>query len=152
MHIYTLSDMFANLGVATAAKVTNPTGGHDRPLPAPVRPARRGGVRGPCPTRSATNRGNAYLNPLGVASSPEGAEFKILPSFDCNNAGGEREPEGTTPGCRVAEPFEYDGARHAVPAAARARLPREVVPRRRRAAVRPYAASLREIEEGAGGG
>ena len=66
-------------------------------------------------TRSATNRGNAYLNPLGVASTPEGAKFKILPAFDCNNAGGEREPEGTTPGCRVQKPFTFDGAATAYP-------------------------------------
>ena len=65
----------------------------DRPLPAPVRPARRRDGRDPAEPH-ANNRGNAYLNPLGVLTSPEGAKFKILPSFDCRNAGGEKEPGG----------------------------------------------------------
>ncbi len=126
VHIYTLSDMFANLGVATAAKVPNPTGGTVGHY------LRQFGPLGAeafaiMPNRSATNRGNAYPNPLGVASSPEGAEFKILPSFDCNNAGGERKPEGTTPGCRVAEPFAYDGAATQYPRLRERALPRGVI-------------------------
>ncbi len=109
VHIYTLSDMFANLGVATQAKVKNPTGdgnGHYLRQFGPL------GLEALAvmPTRSASNRGNAYLNPLGVASSPEGAKYKILPAFDCDNAGGERLPAGSTPGCRVQVPYEYDGA------------------------------------------
>ncbi|MEJ7893756.1 MAG: MlaD family protein [Solirubrobacteraceae bacterium] len=109
IHINTLSDMFANLGVATAAKVKNPTGdanGHYLRQFGPL------GTEALAvqSTRLSTNRGNAYLNPLGVASSPEGQKFKILPSFDCDNAGGERMPEGRTPGCRVQVPYEYDGA------------------------------------------
>ena len=111
VHAYTLSDMFANLGVATAAKVNNPNpGGNGHYL-------RQFGPIGPDsvaiqPNRSSTNRGNAYLNPLGVLSSPEGAKYKILPSFDCNNSGGEKEPGGSptvTPGCRVQKPFEFKG-------------------------------------------
>jgi virulence factor Mce-like protein len=64
------------------------------------------------PERLSTNRGNAYLNPLGVLTSPEAQKFKILPAFDCNNTGGEHEPGGTptAPGCRVQKPFAYDGA------------------------------------------
>ncbi len=114
VHVYTLSDLFANLGVATAAKVKNPTQGTVGHY------LRQFGPLGSeafaiQPKRASTNRGNAYLNPLGVASSPEGQRTKILPSFDCDNAGGEREPAGTTPGCRVQEPFEYDGAATSYP-------------------------------------
>ena len=108
VHIYTLSDMFANLGVATAAKVPNPTGegnGHYLRQFGPL------GVEALAiqPNRSANNRGNAYPNPLGVANSPEAQEYKILPAFDCRNAGGERLPDNRTPGCRVAEPYPFDG-------------------------------------------
>jgi phospholipid/cholesterol/gamma-HCH transport system substrate-binding protein len=110
VHVATLSDMFANLGVATSAKVPNVTeGGTGHYL-------RQFGPQGPetaaiHPTRLASNRGNAYLNPLGVISSPAGAEYGILPSFDCNNAGGEKKPGGSpaSPGCRVQKPFEFKG-------------------------------------------
>jgi ABC-type transporter Mla subunit MlaD len=111
VHIHTLSDMFANLGVATAAKVKDPgpnaLGHYLRqfgPLGAEALAIQ--------PSRSSSNRGNAYLNPLGVLNTPEGQKFKILPAFDCDNAGGEREPGGTpaAPGCRVQKPFEFDGA------------------------------------------
>jgi virulence factor Mce-like protein len=111
VHIHTLSDMFANLGVATAAKVKDPgpnaLGHYLRqfgPLGAEALAIQ--------PTRSSGNRGNAYLNPLGVLNTPEGQKFKILPAFDCDNAGGEKEPGGTpaTPGCRVQKPYLFDGA------------------------------------------
>ena len=64
------------------------------------------------PKRVASNRGNAYLNPLGVLSTPEGAEYKILPSFDCNNSGEkkpETEPPHTSPGCRIQRGFRFKG-------------------------------------------
>ena len=110
-HIYTLSDMFANLGVATAAKVPRPTNGT---IGHYLRQFGPSGTETAAifPQRIASNRGNAYLNPLGVLSTPEGAKFKILPSFDCNNAGGEKEPTtgtGGTPGCRVQKPFVFKG-------------------------------------------
>jgi phospholipid/cholesterol/gamma-HCH transport system substrate-binding protein len=108
VHVHTLSDMFANLGVATAAKVKNPqpgTVGHYLRQFGPIGPESLAVQR----TRSATNRGNAYLNPLGVANSPEAARFKILPAFDCDNAGGERLPSDTAPGCRVQVPYPHDG-------------------------------------------
>ena len=110
VHVYTLSDMFANLGVATAAKVADPGPnqiGHYLRQFGPVGPDSVA-IQ---PQRSSTNRGNAYLNPLGVLTSPEAAKFKILPSFDCRNSG-EKEPGGSpsvTPGCRVQKPFEFKG-------------------------------------------
>ncbi len=111
VHINTLSDMFANLGVATAAKVKNPgpnAVGHYLRQFGPL------GTEAFAiqPERLSTNRGNAYLNPLGVLTSPEAQKFKILPAFDCNNTDGEHEPGGTptAPGCRVQKPFVFDGA------------------------------------------
>ena len=110
VHVYTLTDMFANLGVATAAKVKNP--GPD----AMGHYLRQFGPLGSeavaiQPTRNSSNRGNVYLNPLGVLSSPEGAKFKVLPSWDCDNSGGEKEPGGSpvTPGCRVQKPYNFKG-------------------------------------------
>ena len=109
VHVYTLSDMFANLGVATAAKVNNPGAGQIGHY------LRQFGPQGAetaaiYPTRAPSNRGNAYLNPLGVLNSPEGQKYKVLPSFDCRNSG-EKEPGGTpaSPGCRVQKPFEFLG-------------------------------------------
>jgi len=105
-HIYTLSDMFANLGVATAAKTKNPAPGQLGHY------LRQFGPQGAetvaiYPNRVAGNRGNAYLNPLGVIQRPESPKFKVLPSFDCRNAGGEKEPGGSpaTPGCHEQKPF-----------------------------------------------
>jgi virulence factor Mce-like protein len=109
IHTYTLSDMFANLGVATAAKVAQPGTdqmGHYLRQFGPVGPESFAAQ----PNRVATNRGNAYLNPLGVINSPDAQKFKILPAHDCNNAGGEKEPGGTptqTPGCRIEKPFTF---------------------------------------------
>ena len=110
VHVSTLADMFANLGVATSAKVPNVTEGTIGHY------LRQFGPQGLetasiHPKRLSSNRGNAYLNPLGVMSTPEGAEYGILPSFDCRNAGGEKKPGGTpaSPGCRVQKPFEFKG-------------------------------------------
>ncbi len=107
VHIYTLSDMFANLGVATAAKVKNPASGTTGHY------LRQFGVTGAesvamFPNRLASNRGNAFPGPLGVIQTPSAPKFRVLPAFDCNNAGGEKEPTGgtsPTPGCHVAAPY-----------------------------------------------
>ena len=101
--------MFANLGVATAAKTTsgdpNATGHYLRQI-------------GPTgtetiamwPNRLGSNRGNAYFNPLGVLPSGKG----ILPSFDCDNVGGEKKDTGGTPPsppcCQIQKPFEFKGS------------------------------------------
>jgi virulence factor Mce-like protein len=111
VHVYTLSDMFANLGVATGAKVADPGPnqlGHYLRQFGPVGPESIA-IQ---PTRSSSNRGNAYPNPLGVLTSPEAQKFKVLPSFDCANSGGEKEPGGSpvTPGCRVQKPFLFKGS------------------------------------------
>jgi len=111
VHVYTLSDMFANLGVATAAKTASPGEGQ---LGHYLRQFGPSGIETASihPTRVPSNRGNAYPNPLGVLSTPEGAKFKVLPSFDCNNSG-EKEPVTTgpqqSPGCRIQKGFPYKG-------------------------------------------
>lgn len=70
--------------------------------------------------RVSSNRGNAYLPP--VFPSQEMAERLGLPSWDCDNAGGEQEAEtrpiGSVPVCWVQEPrfgYEWDGSGRAFP-------------------------------------
>jgi phospholipid/cholesterol/gamma-HCH transport system substrate-binding protein len=41
------------------------------------------------PDRPKTNRGNAYPGPT-AGTGPDHAKYMVLPSFDCNNSGGER--------------------------------------------------------------
>jgi phospholipid/cholesterol/gamma-HCH transport system substrate-binding protein len=110
VHIHTLSDMFANLGVATAAKVANPTPGT---LGHYLRQFGPSGAETLAihPRRLSSNRGNAFPNPLGVIQGPNSPKFKVLPAWDCANAGGEKEPGGTpaSPGCHVANKYDFKG-------------------------------------------
>jgi phospholipid/cholesterol/gamma-HCH transport system substrate-binding protein len=108
-HQYTLTDMFANLGVATAARTRSQVPG------APGHYLRQFGPTGIetvsiHPNRVSGNRGNAYLNPLGVVG-PSIAEKGVLPSFDCDHVGGEKPAGGTpaAPACHVQPPYPYGG-------------------------------------------
>jgi phospholipid/cholesterol/gamma-HCH transport system substrate-binding protein len=110
IHIYTLSDMFANLGGATAARVRNPTPGTVGHY------LRQFGPQGAetfsmHSERLESNRGNTYWKPLGVLPRPEVVRYSILPSWDCNHVGGPMEPGGdpTLPGCHVQEPWGTPG-------------------------------------------
>ena len=105
-HQHTLTDVMANLGVATAARTKPGVPG------APGHYLRQIGPTGTetisfWPRRLATNRGNAYINPLSLAG-PEGARTKIIANWDCANAGGEKDNEGS-PACRVQGPYPFDG-------------------------------------------
>jgi len=110
-HQATLVDVFANLGVATAAKTTSRTPG------APGHYLRQFGPVGTeaigiWPNRLGSNRGNAYFNPLGVVSTPKGAEKGLLPAFDCHNTstGGEVPAgSGVPPGPACHEQAPYNG-------------------------------------------
>lgn len=106
-HQSTLVDVFANLGVATAArtKSSDPR--------APGHYLRQFGPAGTetaafQPTRLSTNRGNAYINPLSIAG-PEGALSRIIASFDCINAGGDKPSDGNSPACRTQKPYTFNG-------------------------------------------
>jgi phospholipid/cholesterol/gamma-HCH transport system substrate-binding protein len=123
-HQHTLTDMFANLGVATAA--TTPSGdpratGHY---------LRQFGPQGAetlaaHPRRLSSNRGNAYHNPLGVVGRAI-AESGVLGAWDCKNTGtagtGEVKANpggpggaGSVVGCRVQAPYTYKGITRAFP-------------------------------------
>src|SRR3954452_19343802 len=88
-HQHTLTDVFANLGAATAARTvtSDPRGtGHYLRQYGPTG-AETVAVH---PERLASNRGNAYINPLGLTGPDQSRRGGIIASFDCRNAGGDR--------------------------------------------------------------
>ena len=98
-HEHTLTDIMSNLGVATNAKTSsndpNATGHYLRQFgPSGAETAAI------YPSRLSSNRGNAYINPLSLVGAKR-VKDRIPESFDCANAGGEREPGGTpsAPAC-----------------------------------------------------
>lgn len=100
IHQHTLTDMFANLGGATAAKgiPTTAPGATGHYL-------RQFGPTGPetvavHPSRLSSNRGNAYPNPLFLANPT--VQEKGLPSWDCKRAGGAAD-------CYEQDPFSFQG-------------------------------------------
>ena len=109
-HEHTITDIFANLGVATSATTEtrdpNATGHY----------LRQYGVSGAetaavYPSRLASNRGNAYINPLSLVG-PETAKRGIIASYDCRNAGGDKPAtEGAqgTPPCGTQGPYSFQG-------------------------------------------
>ena len=109
-HQYTLTDVFANLGVASAAKTKAGIAG------TPGHYLRQFGPTGvetvaSHPNRLASNRGNAYHNPLSLVG-PAGARSLIGASYDCKNAGGEKDNQSGTPpspACRESAPYQWEG-------------------------------------------
>ena len=111
-HQHTLTDMFANLGGATAAKgipSSDPQAtGHYLRQFGPTG-AETVAVH---PNRLGSNRGNAYLNPLELVN-PNLHTKGVPPAYDCKNAGGEKEvtdgAQGTA-ACYEQLPYAFRGA------------------------------------------
>lgn len=112
----TLVDVFANLGVATAAKSSSSdpqaTGHYLRQFgPTGAETA------SVFPDRLSSNRGNTYFNPLEL-TGPRQAARGINPTFDCDNAGGEKDAtdgaEGSPP-CKIQPSYSFQGATQAFP-------------------------------------
>ena len=119
---HTVTDIMANLGVATNAKTSS------RDPQATGHYLRQYGVSGAetaavFPTRLSSNRGNAYINPLSLVG-PEVSARGIIASFDCNNTGrGDkpadprarpRQSPGTpsaqaSPACGTQAPYSFQG-------------------------------------------
>lgn len=59
------------------------------------------------PTRSADNRGNAYLAPDAYNLNSYRDGFDILPNWDCARTGGNRKPTGSSPGCVVQRDLTF---------------------------------------------
>jgi len=113
-HQHTLTDVMANLGVATHARTTSrdPRGtGHYLRQFGPTG-AETAAV---FPTRLSSNRGNAYIHPLSLVG-PEVARRGIIAAFDCRNTGapdpGDKpstEGPNGTPACETQKPYEWNG-------------------------------------------
>jgi virulence factor Mce-like protein len=108
-HQHTLSDIFANLGVATAATTSS------RDPKATGHYLRQFGPSGAetaavHPNRLSSNRGNTYINPLSLVG-PEQSARGIIPSFDCNNVGdGSDKPSNEdSPPCFNQAPYDFNG-------------------------------------------
>ncbi len=108
-HQQTLTDVFANLGVATAAKTPS---GDPQATGHYLRQIGPSGVETVAfqTKRIAGNRGNAYINPA-VLNGEQGQKLFTIPAFDCLNAGGEKQAGGTpaTGACLVQKPLPYRG-------------------------------------------
>jgi phospholipid/cholesterol/gamma-HCH transport system substrate-binding protein len=109
-HEHTLSDIFANLGVATQAR----TGSRDPQATGHY--LRQFGPQGAetvsvHPNRLEGNRGNTYINPLSL-TGPDAAKRGIIASFDCKNAaGGTDKPDNSeSPACFTQGPYQFGGA------------------------------------------
>lgn len=109
MHQQTLVDVFANLGVATQAK----TGSRDPDATGHY--LRQYSPQGAetlsvHPNRLATNRGNAYINPLSLVG-PERGRRGIIDAFDCRNVSGDADKPSNSdnPACFNQGPFKFQG-------------------------------------------
>ena len=110
-HQHTVSDIFANLGVAISAK----TGSRDPQATGHY--LRQFGVTGPDtiavqPNRHEANRGNTYHNPLALVGRRV-ADQGIISAYDCKNTGdgqGDKPSNETSPACFVQGPYQFGGA------------------------------------------
>ena len=106
LHQFDVTDFLSNGGAALADTTPSPGGGIGHYL-------RQFGPTGSesvamARKRIEINRGNSYLPPLALADK-KGADFKIFPNFDCKPSGGERPPQGNSPGCFLAGKLQFGG-------------------------------------------
>jgi phospholipid/cholesterol/gamma-HCH transport system substrate-binding protein len=109
-HQHTVSDIFANLGVATHARTTSrdpqATGHYLRQFgPSGAETA---SVHG---NRLETNRGNTYINPLSLVG-PERAARGIIDAYDCKNTSGgegDKPDKESSPACFTQAPYQFGG-------------------------------------------
>src|SRR5918997_230947 len=110
-HQHTLTDIFANLGVATHAKTES------RDPQATGHYLRQFGVTGADTVsvhrdRLEANRGNTYINPLSLVG-PDAAARGIIAAYDCKNtpAGeGDKPDNESSPACFTQGPYQFQGA------------------------------------------
>jgi phospholipid/cholesterol/gamma-HCH transport system substrate-binding protein len=109
-HQHTLSDIFANLGVATHAR----TGTRDPEATGHY--LRQFGPSGAetvavHPNRLSSNRGNTYINPLSLVGAERSARG-IIDAFDCKNAtadGSDQPDNSSNPACFNQAPYAFQG-------------------------------------------
>ncbi|HEV3001928.1 MAG TPA: MlaD family protein [Solirubrobacteraceae bacterium] len=110
-HQHTLTDLFANLGVATQARTMSrdpqATGHYLRqftPTGAETASVHR--------DRLESNRGNVYINPLSLVG-PDQARRGIIPAYDCKNTAageGDKPDNSGSPACFTQQPYPFGGA------------------------------------------
>jgi virulence factor Mce-like protein len=109
-HQHTVSDIFANLGVATQAKTTSrdpQATGHYLRQYGPTG-AETASVH---PNRLETNRGNTYINPLSLVG-PDQARRGIIAAFDCKNTTSDTQDKpdnSSSPACFNQAPYDFGG-------------------------------------------
>jgi virulence factor Mce-like protein len=106
---HTLTDIFANLGVAISARTSS------RDPKATGHYLRQFGPSGAetaavHPQRLSGNRGNTYINPLSLVG-PEQSKRGIIAAFDCGNVGdGSDKPSNEdSPACFNQAPYNFGG-------------------------------------------
>jgi virulence factor Mce-like protein len=110
---YQLSDFLANGAGALADTTLSPSGGVGHYLRqfGPTGSESAGVFR----SRLATNRGNAYFEPMDLFPTEFGAKHLMFPNWDCKPSGGEKIPDttatrpdqDTAPGCWVQPKFTF---------------------------------------------
>jgi len=111
-HQHTVTDIFANLGVATHAKTTS------RDPQATGHYLRQFGVTGADtaavhPNRIEAHRGNTYIHPLSLVGQ-ERASRGIIDAFDCKNTAageGDKPDASQSPACYTQGPYDFGGLR-----------------------------------------
>ena len=108
-HQHTVTDIFANLGVAISARTQS------RDPQATGHYLRQFGVTGADsasvqPNRREENRGNTYINPLSLVGAERAAKG-IIDSYDCKNVPGAGENDkpdnASTPACFNQAPYQF---------------------------------------------
>ncbi len=110
-HQHTLTDLFANLGVAinarTASRDPQATGHYLRQFgPTGAETASI------FPNRLESNRGNTYINPLSLIGR-ERSERGIIDAYDCKNTAageGDKPSNADSPSCFTQAPYPFQGA------------------------------------------
>jgi phospholipid/cholesterol/gamma-HCH transport system substrate-binding protein len=110
-HQHTVSDIFANLGVAISARTQS------RDPQATGHYLRQFGVTGADtvavhPNRQESNRGNTYINPLSLVG-PDIAKRGIIATYDCKNttAGeGDKPSNADSPSCFTQGPYQFQNS------------------------------------------
>jgi virulence factor Mce-like protein len=109
-HQHTLTDLFANLGVATNARTASrdpqATGHYLRQF-TPTG-AETASIH---PNRLESNRGNTYINPLSLIG-PDIARKGIIDAYDCKNTAageGDKPSNSDSPACFTQPAYRFQG-------------------------------------------
>ena len=113
LYAHQVSDFIGNAATGLASHVPTATAGSPGHILRQLSPF-GSETLGVHRTRVATNRGNAYLEPLALSSQATAAN-DMFPNWDCVNNGGEKPKQigtpSSTPACYTQKPFVFQGRR-----------------------------------------